>query len=701
MVGIITNPVPEASDEQANQGYLQDTRETGGVLNAAAQVFSTTKFIENATTRSATTDYDLGDPFGFTVPYHGPLEKDPQNPQPLPKTDAEQINKSYGPIGPDGKQVKLTDDPVPDVVGQMLGKQKQDELDAQDTWNRFSSHNNAITNFGISMAGFVMDPTNAATLFIPPVGEAGVLEGIGRIGLATDNVAARTGARLLAGAGTGAAAQAPLTAIKYATSSPEGYDYSAREALNDMVYSAAGNAIFHAGIFGGAREVGILKPDELIKSAREEAGGNVPPIETPNNATPTETPPIAQTIINADAPTKHAAISAATSQIMDGRPVDTSGIFPQDKLEPAPYQGVNPDHVRAAIEEIKTEAAEKSQPQTTTVQAYSEEPKLPRALAGSKPRYNYGSKGFVPQFDSDVDKALFITSQKNPSKADSQFRDFLKRNGYTDESIKVDGQKIRDHIKSLAKDGEPGVLKIESQNKTSSTEQPVAPKVYSKVTENGIDKDELRSQMRSKGVRLREDTSAIYDKLTKESSPVTNPTIPEITQKQQQLYREGFAPNMTSDELAKAMDEVFPPKEGKEPVDTAPLPKPESEEAKGDYQSLVVNEAKKFGVELDKDTVANVEKVAKGTEEGEVKPEEAVEPKTTKPEGETKAEPEQITKPSVHDAEIADLESKIDTTKLTGEENGLINDAHKDVEEATTSYEQKLKDLANCLAGGE
>ena len=715
MVGIITYPTPEASDDKANQGYLQDSRETpGSVTSAAAQVGSTTKFIEDATTRSATTDYDLGDPFGFTVPYHGPLEKNPQSPQPLPKVDAEQINKSYGPIGSDGKQVKLTDEPVPDAVGYLLGKQKQDELDAQDTWNRFSSHNNAVTNFGVGMVGFVMDPTNAATFFIPPVGEEAILSGIGRIGFATDNIAARTGARVLAGGATGAVAQAPLTGIKYAASSPEGYDYSAREAMNDMLYSAAGNAIIHGGFLGGAREAGILKPDELIKSARENVAGNVPPTEPPAGGAPEmvtqhvysegeKLPPVADAVINADAPTKHAAMTSTVSQVIDGRPVDTSGIFPQEKLpEVAPniYDGVNPEHVKAAIEEIKTEAAEKGQPQTTTVQAYSEEPKLPRSLSGAKPRYK---ADWIPQFKSDIDKALYITGNPtSKSKSHSAYRDFLIKAGYDDAAIAEGYKSLLSHVKQVAEGAEPGNIKIEAQNKARPTEQSPAPKVYSKVTENGIDKEKLRSQMRNKGVRLREDTNAIYDRLTKEPSPATNPSVADIAQKQQQLYREGFAPNMTSDELAKAMDEVFPPKEGTEPSDAAPVPKPkaEGEKGAGNYQSLVINEAKKFGVELDKDTVANVEKVAKATEDGSVKPESEATPEP-KPENETQGAPEQIIKPSVHDAEITDLESKIDTTKLTGEENALISEANKSVQESMSLYEQKLKELADCLAGGE
>lgn len=96
---------------------------------------------------------------------------------------------------------------------------------------------------------------------------------------------------------------------------------------------------------------------------------------------------------------------------------------------------------------------------------------LPRDLAGAKPRYNYGSKGFTLKFDSDVDRAAFITSQKTKSKADAKYRKFLTDNGYSDAAIDKLGADVRAHIKSLAKDGEPGELLIEAQAATRFAEE--------------------------------------------------------------------------------------------------------------------------------------------------------------------------------------------------------------------------------------
>lgn len=76
--------------------------------------------------------------------------------------------------------------------------------------------------------------------------------------------------------------------------------------------------------------------------------------------------------------------------------------------------------------------------------------RLEKGLAGAKPRYNYGSAGFGLDFESDIEKALFITSQKNKSKADEGYRQFLRNNGYTDNEIDRLGQDVRDHIKGLA-----------------------------------------------------------------------------------------------------------------------------------------------------------------------------------------------------------------------------------------------------------
>jgi hypothetical protein len=102
---------------------------------------------------------------------------------------------------------------------------------------------------------------------------------------------------------------------------------------------------------------------------------------------------------------------------------------------------------------------------------------LPKDLAGAKPRYNYGQKGFGLEFESDIERALFITSQKNPSKRDADYRAWLNTQGFTDAEINTLGGQVRDHIKSLAKDGTDEVLKIGQVVERKAPPEPtVAPK---------------------------------------------------------------------------------------------------------------------------------------------------------------------------------------------------------------------------------
>jgi hypothetical protein len=97
---------------------------------------------------------------------------------------------------------------------------------------------------------------------------------------------------------------------------------------------------------------------------------------------------------------------------------------------------------------------------STVAPTPSAEPSLPGNLAGAKPRYNYGQKGFGLTFESDIEKALFITSQAKKSARDADYRNWLKSTGLTDAEIDAHGKAIRDHIKGLAKDSTDPQLNI-------------------------------------------------------------------------------------------------------------------------------------------------------------------------------------------------------------------------------------------------
>lgn len=90
--------------------------------------------------------------------------------------------------------------------------------------------------------------------------------------------------------------------------------------------------------------------------------------------------------------------------------------------------------------------------------------RLPRELSGAKPRYSYRDAQFELKFESDIDKAAYISAQKKPSRADAQYVEFVKRaTGMTEMQIRELGRRVRDHIKTLAKDSNESELTIARQ----------------------------------------------------------------------------------------------------------------------------------------------------------------------------------------------------------------------------------------------
>lgn len=88
-------------------------------------------------------------------------------------------------------------------------------------------------------------------------------------------------------------------------------------------------------------------------------------------------------------------------------------------------------------------------------------PILPADLSGAKPRYSYGKKQFDLTFANDIDKAAYIASQKKPSKRDADYVQFVAQHtGMSEQEIRAHGQRVRDSIKSQAKDAEPGMLTV-------------------------------------------------------------------------------------------------------------------------------------------------------------------------------------------------------------------------------------------------
>lgn len=87
---------------------------------------------------------------------------------------------------------------------------------------------------------------------------------------------------------------------------------------------------------------------------------------------------------------------------------------------------------------------------TAEVPAPSTGPTLPKEIAGAKPRYGYRDKNFELQFESDIDRALFITAQKTKSKRDGDYRSWLHGQGLSEKEIDDLGPRVRAEVKKHA-----------------------------------------------------------------------------------------------------------------------------------------------------------------------------------------------------------------------------------------------------------
>lgn len=87
--------------------------------------------------------------------------------------------------------------------------------------------------------------------------------------------------------------------------------------------------------------------------------------------------------------------------------------------------------------------------------------RLPQDLQGAKPRFNIGKTLYQPQFESDLDKALYIISQKTPSKRDGDYLAYAMRvTGLDEAGVRKAGMSVRDSIRTTVSGAKPGAVNI-------------------------------------------------------------------------------------------------------------------------------------------------------------------------------------------------------------------------------------------------
>lgn len=249
---------PPSFMEEAGAGFMQASP-TRWLADAAAR-----GRYEDSSAFDRAVDFAEKNPEGSTgVDFYGIKE---------PLLPPEEINKTYGPTGPDGKQMKITDRPMSAGLAQVIAKQKEEEVERQMILSRAYQSHTWYGQFGMDQLAFIMDPINASTMFVPGFGEGFLASKLGT------GAIARLGARAVVGAGAGAASMAPIEALRYATQDDQ--DASWRDGFRNLFYAAGWNALFHTG-FGAISELrGIpsVAPYKPGAAPAPQPAGTVSPI---------------------------------------------------------------------------------------------------------------------------------------------------------------------------------------------------------------------------------------------------------------------------------------------------------------------------------------------------------------------------------------------------------------------------------------
>lgn len=103
---------------------------------------------------------------------------------------------------------------------------------------------------------------------------------------------------------------------------------------------------------------------------------------------------------------------------------------------------------------------------------------LPADLSGAKPRYNIGSKSYEPQFENDIDKALFIISQSKPSRRDADYLKYvMEQTGLDEGKARQLGQQIRNQMKGHLAGQEVGPVTLPKLYNPPPAPTKVKPKI--------------------------------------------------------------------------------------------------------------------------------------------------------------------------------------------------------------------------------
>lgn len=459
-----------------------------------------------------------------------------------PILQAEQANKSFSPPG-----VTLFTHPIALSVAKAMGKEATDQAQRDQLLARWASNANPIERFGIPLAAGLLDPNNLAAAFIPGIGEETFLASLGKVGLT--GLGGRVAARAAAGATTFAAATPVFMGLNAASMLNEGQQpsFDLRDAFNQLAYNAAIGAILHTGLGFAARDSRAW----LLRGTPRDAGFG--PVDTEEPTPPAEKPPAgpaaavdAEKVATAPASTTKAAIDTAVAQTLDGRPVDVTPLFDgtaEPKVaETEPIPANVPREAPVASAEGVAGAPEAAG--RAVESAASPEPQLPGAVAPPPPAASAGAAEAVRTGTVTPQQEVPRTGQPAASpvaqKIVSEVRDFMLSKGKAE--LSPEARAVYDRIPQKLKDA------------ATKEAAGIADGRLAHLSGDGLRAEIARF---AENTDAREFTRAL-DREAAVAAPAVEPKTPqEFAAAQQRLYRDGFAPGVSQEDLAATNAAVY------------------------------------------------------------------------------------------------------------------------------------------------
>lgn len=286
MVDLITGPLDPAPDIAAQ----------GASIARPSSLFSDIDPFELSK--------QVGRSIGNAIATHGMFDDvGNQVSEPEPPVAGDVLKHLEVPDSPDMKGLHFTG-ALPLSVAESMHDAKQEEIQrASIAGNQSGGFVPFVARQAVGLAAGMLDPLNVAASFMPVVGEA-------RLGAAlARSFGEEAGGRLATafgvGAARGAAGQAPLVALRYGMSQQEQADYTASNAMADLVMGT---------LLGGGLHT-------IVEGTHDWLGRRF-------RGTPEAR------VVDADPAAREAAMRASVGAVADGRPVDVAAYIRLHEPQP-------------------------------------------------------------------------------------------------------------------------------------------------------------------------------------------------------------------------------------------------------------------------------------------------------------------------------------------------------------------------------